>query len=204
MGEASLVHGLVGPGASVLDLGCGTGRIADPLVRLGHEVVGVDQSVEMLACVRLARRVAASITDLRLRRTFDCVLMASHLVNVPEASERAGLLAAASRHLRPGGRLVAEWHPPEWFEVAASTPAGRVGDVDVELTDVRLIGDLLTARVVYTIDGEQWGQDFTAERLSEDRLAEELATAGLSFDSWAGDKRTWFSATKPTAQAARS
>ncbi len=51
-GEPDIVHGAVPEGSSVLELGCGTGRILRPLARLGHQVLGVDQSAGMLAHVR--------------------------------------------------------------------------------------------------------------------------------------------------------
>ena len=43
------MHAAVPPGASILELGCGTGRILWPLAALGHPVTGVDDSPEMLA-----------------------------------------------------------------------------------------------------------------------------------------------------------
>jgi len=48
MGEPELVHGLVRPGATILDLGCGPGRIAGPLAVLGHRVTGVDDGAGMI------------------------------------------------------------------------------------------------------------------------------------------------------------
>jgi SAM-dependent methyltransferase len=77
-GEADLVHAAVPAGATVLDLGCGTGRIAHPLIELGHPVTAVDASAEMLAHVRGAHTVHSRIADLDLARPFDVVLMASH------------------------------------------------------------------------------------------------------------------------------
>jgi Methyltransferase domain len=50
----------------VLDLGCGTGRLAEPLARLGHPVTGVDNSPQMLAALRHAAGVCAEITTLQL------------------------------------------------------------------------------------------------------------------------------------------
>jgi 2-polyprenyl-3-methyl-5-hydroxy-6-metoxy-1,4-benzoquinol methylase len=47
--DAALIHGILPAGASVLDLGCGTGRLAEPLAELGHPVTGVDNEPEMLA-----------------------------------------------------------------------------------------------------------------------------------------------------------
>src|ERR1700712_2397787 len=48
-GEASFCAALVEPGSSVLDAGCGTGRVAIELVRRGYHCVGVDTDASMLA-----------------------------------------------------------------------------------------------------------------------------------------------------------
>ena len=108
MGEAVIVHASIRPGASVLDLGCGTGRIAHPLIELGHPVLGVDQSADMLAHVRGAETVCAAIAGLDLGHTFGGVLLASHLINTPSRADRRALLETARRHLPPGGRLMAD------------------------------------------------------------------------------------------------
>ena len=70
-GEPGIVHDAVRPGASILELGCGTGRITHPLVALGHPVVAVDESPEMLAHVRDADTELAAVlagAGLRLDR----------------------------------------------------------------------------------------------------------------------------------------
>jgi SAM-dependent methyltransferase len=48
-GEPELIHGLIGLGASVLDLGCGPGRIAGPLAALGHPIVPAGSSLDRTA-----------------------------------------------------------------------------------------------------------------------------------------------------------
>src|ERR1700722_18205736 len=83
-GEPGIVHEAAGAGASILELGAGAGRVTHPLIALGHSVVAVDESPEMLAHVRGARTVVASIEDLDLGERFDVVVLASHLVNVPD------------------------------------------------------------------------------------------------------------------------
>jgi SAM-dependent methyltransferase len=52
MGEPEVVHAAVPAGASILELGAGAGRVTHRLVALGHPVVAVDESAEMLARVR--------------------------------------------------------------------------------------------------------------------------------------------------------
>lgn len=193
LGEAAIVSTVLPAGASVLDLGCGVGRIAHELVALGHPVVAVDQSAEMLEFVRGAVTVCSPIAALELGRTFDGVLLASHLLNTPAAGDRAALLATAARHLAHDGRVIVEWHPPSWFDTARET-SGRLGDVELALTEVHREGDLLSAVVRYRTGADEWAQPFTARRLTEAQLAEELGRAGLWFERWLTDNRTWFAA----------
>jgi SAM-dependent methyltransferase len=196
-GEAELVHAAAGPGTAVLDLGCGTGRIAHPLIALGHPVVAVDESAQMLAHVRGAETVHAEITRLELGRAFDVVLMASHLVNTVDNERRRALLASAARHLAPGGLLVVEQYPPAWFDEVSDRADGRLGEVAVDLHDVRRDGNVVTATVRYRMGGRTWTQTFDALRLSAGQLHAELLAAGLSFDRWLRPDRSWFAARRP-------
>ncbi len=143
-GEAELVHRSIPAGASVLDLGCGTGRIAAPLAALGHEVVAVDESAEMLALVHDVRPVRAHIQDLRLPTTFDAVLLASHLLNTPGADDRQALLATCRAHVSAGG----QWHPPQWFDAlrAGTTHEGELGPVRAGSPSTRLTRACSTPR----------------------------------------------------------
>jgi ubiquinone/menaquinone biosynthesis C-methylase UbiE len=108
-GEATFVRAY-GPG-SVLDAGCGTGRVAIELARHGVEVVGVDVDASMLAAAeRRAPELswtAADLTELDLGRTFDIVLMAGNVVLFTPPGTEAALVAGVARHVAPGGCLVA-------------------------------------------------------------------------------------------------
>jgi SAM-dependent methyltransferase len=181
MGEPELVHRLAGPGARVLDLGAGTGRIADPLAALGHDVVAVDDSPEMLAHVRRARPHRSRIEDLDLADRFDLVLLASHLVNTADDALRRGLLGAARRHLADGGQVLLQWHEPAWFDGlrAGLVAEGPLGVFTSRLVVHEVVGALVTATVTYTGEGGTWSQPFTARRLSREEVADELAAAGL-------------------------
>jgi SAM-dependent methyltransferase len=181
MGEPELVHRVAGPGARILDLGAGTGRIADPLAALGHAVVAVDDSPAMLAHVRLARPHRSRIEDLDLADRFDLVLLASHLVNTPDDALRRGLLDAARRHLADGGQVLLQWHEPAWFDGlhAGLTTEGLLGGFTSRLVVHDVVGALVTATVTYTGAGGTWSQSFTARRLSREEVAGELAAARL-------------------------
>jgi len=52
--DAAVIHALLPTGGTVLDLGCGTGRLAEPLAELGHRVTGVDNEPAMLGALRRA------------------------------------------------------------------------------------------------------------------------------------------------------
>jgi SAM-dependent methyltransferase len=108
-GEASLVRSL-GP-RSVLDAGCGTGRVAIELARHGIEVVGVDIDVSMLAeATRLAPQldwVRADLATLALGRIFDVVVLAGNVPLFCDVAVRRSLVVACADHVEPGGALVA-------------------------------------------------------------------------------------------------
>jgi SAM-dependent methyltransferase len=108
-GEADLVEGL-GP-RSVLDAGCGTGRVAIELARRGIEVVGVDVDPSMLDVARgKAPDLAWVLGDLAavdLGRTFDVVVLAGNVMIFLAPGTEAAVVAGLARHLSPGGALVA-------------------------------------------------------------------------------------------------
>ncbi len=108
-GEASFVHGL-GP-ASVLDAGCGTGRVAIELARRGVDVVGVDRDPSMIAEAR--RRapelawVHADLVTLDLGRSFDVVVMAGNVPIFCPVPDRPALVTSCAAQVGAGGALVA-------------------------------------------------------------------------------------------------
>jgi SAM-dependent methyltransferase len=137
----------------VLELGCGTGRIAVPLARAGVTLVGVDRSDAMLA--RARRRIARAGLARRARlirgdiRHLPCPASSFSTVLAPYGvlqsllRERDLLAALASVHdvLEPGGtfglELVADL--PEWEEyrrrVSLTGWRGRPGGSRVTLVE---------------------------------------------------------------------
>ncbi|GAA2629226.1 hypothetical protein GCM10010399_71240 [Dactylosporangium fulvum] len=177
-GEAEIVHAAVPPGAEVLELGCGTGRILRRLAALGHAVTGVDTSPEMLAHAADVTTVCTPIETADLGRRFDVVLLASHLVNTPDPAVRAALLAGARRHVTADGTLVVQWHPPAWFDTVAPSDAERDG-IRYVLSAPHRDGPLLTATVGYHVGDRRWSHTFTARRLTEDELTQAVGEAGF-------------------------
>ena len=108
-GEATFVRAY-DPG-SVLDAGCGTGRVAVELAHQGLDVVGADADASMLATARRlgphVTWVESDLTTLDLRRTFDVVVMAGNVPLFTPPGTEAALVAGVARHVRPGGHLIA-------------------------------------------------------------------------------------------------
>lgn len=114
-------HG-VEPGASVLDLGCGTGGHVIPLARAGYRVTGIDRSEEMvrIATDKTATAGAAAellVGDVRtvaLDRTFDAVISMFAVMGYQLANEDlAAAFASARAHLKPGGLFTFDaWFGP--------------------------------------------------------------------------------------------
>ena len=103
--------------SSVLDAGCGTGRVAIELARRGIAVAGVDLDPAMLAT---ARRDAPELDwiesdlaaldlrdDARNVRTFDLVVAAGNVMIFVDPGTEHRVLERLAAHLRSGGRLVA-------------------------------------------------------------------------------------------------
>ncbi len=99
-------------GGPILDLGCGTGRVALHLARCGHQVTGLDRDAVLLAAFdeRAAELSAGSeLGDARgfeLKGEFGLALAPMQLVQLfGGAEERIACLRCVARHLRPGGQV---------------------------------------------------------------------------------------------------
>jgi SAM-dependent methyltransferase len=107
-GEANFVTRF-SPG-SVLDAGCGTGRVGRELYRRGVDVVGVDLDAEMLNTARArcpsASWIEGDISAIQLGQSFDIVLMAGNVINFVIPERRRQAVENLVRHLRPGGLLI--------------------------------------------------------------------------------------------------
>jgi SAM-dependent methyltransferase len=170
------------PGCSVLDLGCGVGRLANALAERGFAVTGVDESAAMLAHVRPGVVcIEARLEGLRLGRRFDIVVLASQLVNSGEPRARAAFLRTAAAHVRRTGEVFIEHYDAAWLRslFGADELERAVGDVRFAFRVTAHRGDDFDGRVRYTVGGDTWLQEFSGRVLDDAALRTALAGAGL-------------------------
>jgi SAM-dependent methyltransferase len=189
----------------VLDLGCGTGRLALGMTAAGHTVTGVEPARESLAAARAkpgARRVrwiAGSSASIP-RRSFDAAVMTSHVAQflITDAGWSAAL-ADVRAGLVAGGRLIFDsrdrrargwqaWNPAD-SRRCTTLPDGReveswteVTGVTSELADGSAVaGTVVSFAIHYRYPGAGNRVSTGALRFrAEDELRSSLAGAGFA------------------------
>ncbi|XVX21517.1 class I SAM-dependent methyltransferase [Actinomycetota bacterium] len=161
----------------VADLACGTGSLAVLAAELGHHVLGVDFSPEMVAraqaktvhfggAVRIAQ---GDVTQPAIEDgSLDAVLARHILWTLPDPH---AAIATWVRLLRPGGRLLlieGQWEPSDPEAVSDDVyPAdalpwgGGVPEVELRAAVEPLLADVLTIPLT---DPLLWGREITDRR----------------------------------------
>lgn len=193
------------PPRDVLDLGCGTGRVAIRLGRRGHRVVALD--VEPAFLEETARRAAAwrvdvdtVVADARnfdLGRQFDLVLAPMQLVQLFHGSgERIEMVRSVAAHLRPGGLFAATLMDLEGEPLGEDyiPPGPDMRDVNGIVYSSQPVGlrsleggaaiSVDRVRTVIDPNGEQRSTscEIRLELVSPEELEEEVTAAGLVLD----------------------
>ncbi len=100
-------------GSAVLELGCGSGRVALHLARRGSRVTGIDSAPELVAELRRrgaredleVRGEVADAAGFELDERFGMIVAPMQLIQLlPGAVARQRCLEAIAAHLEPGGR----------------------------------------------------------------------------------------------------
>lgn len=116
---------LSGSASSVLELGCGSGRLTLPLARAGNTITGLDLSEDMLDLLRQrlahestevinrTRLVSADMAGFSLNDRFELVVLPSNnLCFLDSDEQRSAFFELVARHLAPGGRFAFDFLVP--------------------------------------------------------------------------------------------
>ena len=112
-GEIAFYRGLARSASSLLEVGCGTGRVTLQLARQDLDVLGLDQSRQMLEIAQRksgalpsVRWVEADMRSFDLRRKFDLVIIPGHSFQfMLSIADQLSCLRSIRRHLAPNATL---------------------------------------------------------------------------------------------------
>lgn len=177
----------------ILDLGCGTGRLALTFARAGAQVCGVDPDADMIACAKeksvgmpIEWRVA-TLPQVDGNGDFDAITASLDVVNhITREDQLLDTFCAARRLLRRGGVLVFDINTEKKFrEVYGDNSyifreAGALAAWENEYDEKREICQFTVD--VFTQKGEQYERrtDIIYERMyREEQIRLLLNTAGF-------------------------
>lgn len=138
-------------GGPILDLGCGTGRVALHLGRRGHFVQGLDIAPELVAALSSRAGelpVSALVGDVRkfdLETEFELILAPMQVVQLlPGLEDRLNCLSCVAAHLAPSGLAA--------FAIVDGMP--QLGDTSPPLPDTREVdGWVYSSQAIETYIG---------------------------------------------------
>jgi SAM-dependent methyltransferase len=192
LGELDDILGELGERVRILELGCGAGRLTRRLIAHGRQVTAVDDSPEMLSALPAgATGVLGDIAQLDLADRFDVAILASCLINHPDAQVRAAFLRAAHRHLVQGGRLFVQRHDPHWLRNARAGDVHGSGSTTITVEHASRSGDLVRMTIRYDRPRGTWWHSFSAAALSTSDAESALRDAGFRDPVWYGQARRW-------------
>jgi SAM-dependent methyltransferase len=188
---------------TILEMGCGTGRLACDLAAWGHVVAGADPAAAMLDVARnrpggeKVRWVEADAAGLSVGTRYDLIIMTGHAFQVLlEDREVRAALANFRRHLAAGGRLAFETRNPavrEWDtwipeETREQVEVPGFGRVEVHYDIASEEGQLVTFETHFRFAADDIVvAPHTLRFMGQAELAAFLAEAGFTDVAWYGD-----------------
>jgi SAM-dependent methyltransferase len=199
--DAAFYLSLAGPRpSSILDLGCGTGKLCCTLAKLGHDVTGIDPATAMLniaktqPCAERVGWVESSAQNYDSHRRFDLIVMTGHVFQILLTdTEALAVLEKMRGHLKPRGRVAFESRNPyvDW----AGEWAGRqrvfrtaAGEQILEVLEVTgHDAEFISFRTAYHFRDLTLATSSTLWFPSRERMESMIARSGLVVHNVFGD-----------------
>ncbi|SFZ83145.1 Methyltransferase domain-containing protein [Devosia enhydra] len=202
--DDTFISGLAEQARSVLDLGCGTGRLAAALAP-GRQVTGVDPARAMLEVGRQRQGgsevewIESDARHVRTGRLYDLVVMTGHVFQVFLAeADQLAVLHTVKAHLAPGGRFIFDTRNPairSWEGRNRANTLKRIDHPDLGAVETwnethfdeetGVLTYVNGFRIVAT--GEDLSGSASIRYTPQDRVEAMLAEAGLVVERWMGD-----------------
>lgn len=191
--EPDVIEAAVPAGASILELGCGAGRVTHPLVERGFAVTAVDESARMLDHIEGARTVRSAIESLDLGdERFDVVMLASFLVHTSDHRVREGLLRTCRRYVKDGGVVLLQREGADYRTDLPREREDRAAGCTIRIVSAEPLGDGVSeVRAEYVFEDARWTQTFRSRELSVEQFEACLEEAGLTVDRYLTDDGVW-------------
>jgi ubiquinone/menaquinone biosynthesis C-methylase UbiE len=186
---------------TILDMGCGTGRLAVALAERGHRVTGADPSAGMMKVARhragaeRVRWVDSDSAGLALDQRFDLIIMTGHVFQVfLEDDDVRATLRNLKRHLAPAGRLAFETRNPlveewrDWTPSRETLQVPGIGSVEMHYNVTSTDPTFVTFETHFRFAADDIVVATTTLRfMSREQLAGFLAEAGFADITWYGN-----------------
>jgi SAM-dependent methyltransferase len=183
---------------AILEVGCGTGRIALRLAQQGYQVTGVDLSKEMLDRARDKSQdkenpiwIQADVQHFEINKNFGLAIIPGHSFQfMLNADAQVDCLNTIKAHLVPNAKLIVHVNHDDlkWLAVLPHEAGSRfesAGEVRLPQSDHRLRQQ------------RAWSYDNVTQTATSVNLREELDEAGNVINSWRSDP-IWLHCLFPT------
>ena len=195
LGELDALLPHIKPTASILELGCGAGRLTHILYTQGWRPTVVDNSQDMLDAIPLElTKIKCDIERLNLSKKFDVVLLASNIINTSDIQQRNAIVECCKRHLGVDGQLLVERHLPEQMDALKKGQIGEISNITSEIKSVQRKGSLFEMSIEYRQNTDIWLHSFHCTVLSDEAILALIRKHELTFQSWIGSDHKWFRA----------
>lgn len=134
-------------GAPILELGCGTGRVAIPLAKAGFSVTGIDLSDSMLSQAQKKAKsenvevewIIGDIRNFDLNKKFQLIIFPLNTIcHLYTLEDLEGCLLCVKKHLKPNGRFITSTFNPR-LDILMRDPSKHYPHAEYEGPDGKVV-----------------------------------------------------------------